>query len=509
MTMFLLNSERAVGQIETLVMPGDVIEGHAEYEAECSSCHQAFKRTEQRALCLDCHEDIAADVDSDSGYHGLYNDAQNQDCAVCHTDHEGRDADIVQLDEVTFEHELTDFRLIGKHRETECSNCHESGLKHREAPSQCFSCHEKDNTHDESVGTECGGCHSPLGWTEVEFDHDLTEFPLLGKHMDAACTGCHEDRKFAVAETSCYSCHAEDDSHDGRSGNECGNCHNPKGWEDTSFDHNRDTDFMIDGKHAEQSCDACHTEDPFADELDMACISCHLEDDHHDGHRGESCDSCHSSSGWPEVRFDHGIVTGHALNGVHAEKECIACHVEPIFEVELQTDCLACHEDDDAHEGTQGTLCTDCHNETTWQDDVFFDHDLTAFPLLGKHAETECGECHESHVFQDAEEDCIGCHRDKDSHEGRFGEACAQCHNPTEWLQWRFDHNAQSKFPLDGAHADVACEGCHRQSLTAQSRLGQNCADCHRSGDIHDGEFGPDCGRCHSADSFRDVRSIR
>ena len=509
MALLFVIPERADAQIETLIMPGKVIEGHAEYEGECESCHQRFERGRQRTLCLDCHEDIAADVDSATGFHGKFESVREDSCANCHTDHEGRDADIVGLDEANFDHEFTDFPLLGKHAENECTDCHAPDDKHREAPSDCYACHEENNPHGETLGTECGDCHTPVEWLDVEFDHSTTDYPLIGKHQEPGCLGCHADNTFQNTPTTCYDCHAEDDSHDGRSGNECGNCHNPKGWEDTSFDHNRDTDFMIDGKHAEQSCEGCHTEDPFADELNTACIGCHLEDDHHDGHRGENCDSCHSSSGWPEVHFDHGIATGHALNGVHAEKECIACHIEPIFEVELQTDCLACHEDDDAHEGSQGTQCTDCHNESTWQDDVFFDHDLTRFPLLGKHAETECGECHESHVFRDADENCIGCHRENDSHERRFGEACGQCHIPVDWLQWRFDHNTQSGFPLNGAHSDVRCESCHRQSLNVQTRLGQNCADCHRSDDIHDGEFGPDCGRCHSADSFREVRSIQ
>jgi hypothetical protein len=419
MTMIFVVSERAVAQIETLVMPGDVIEGHADYEAECSSCHQAFKRAEQRALCLDCHEDVAADVDGGRGFHGLYDNAVNRDCAYCHTDHEGRDADIVKLDEATFQHDFTDFRLIGKHRESACSDCHEPGLKHREAPSQCFVCHEADNTHDESVSTECGSCHSPLGWTEVEFDHDSTEFPLSGKHMDTTCTACHVDREFETAKTNCYACHAADDAHDGRSGQECENCHVPTGWADTSFNHGRDTRFALDGSHGELTCDACHGDDPFADALDIACVSCHLENDNHDGHFGSACDTCHINDEWANVQFDHGVQTTYALKGAHALAECVACHVEPVFEVELVQNCLACHEDDDAHKGTQGTRCLDCHNEHAWPDDVFFDHDLTRFPLLGIHADQECDACHDSHVFQDAEEDCIGCQP-----------AVADCTNP-------------------------------------------------------------------------------
>ena len=69
MTLLFAIAGRANAQIETLVMPGDVIEGHAEFEAECSSCHLAFKRSKQRALCLDCHDDISADIESQAGLH--------------------------------------------------------------------------------------------------------------------------------------------------------------------------------------------------------------------------------------------------------------------------------------------------------------------------------------------------------------------------------------------------------------------------------------------------------
>ena len=40
-------------------MPGEVIEGHADFEGTCSSCHRPFRRQEQRNLCLDCHDHSA------------------------------------------------------------------------------------------------------------------------------------------------------------------------------------------------------------------------------------------------------------------------------------------------------------------------------------------------------------------------------------------------------------------------------------------------------------------
>lgn len=505
----LMVSHQALAQIETLVMPGKVIAGHADLESECKNCHVKFERSRQRELCLDCHEDVARDIEARLGFHGKTRQPSERECAYCHTDHEGRDADILGLDPADFDHQFTDFELLGKHAEAECETCHAPDTKFRDAPGACFDCHEEDNVHDTTMGTECGDCHTPTDWKEVEFDHATTDYPLIGKHREAACLDCHADQTFQSTPTTCYDCHAEDDAHEGRSGRECGNCHSPTGWQDTSFDHTRDTDFELLGRHAELTCDDCHSEDPFADQLETACIACHEEDDNHEGHFGASCDSCHGSDEWALVRFDHDRDTDYALRGAHKPLECITCHVEPIFEVALEMDCNSCHANDDPHEGTQGDACNDCHNEDAWDANVFFDHDLTRFPLLGLHAEVECLECHETQRFRDTPSACVDCHRDDDKHEDRFSDNCGTCHSPAGWPQWRFDHDTLTDFPLLGAHKDVACESCHRQSLTVQMRFGESCGDCHRADDVHNGEFGADCGRCHSANSFEEVQRIQ
>ena len=93
MTVAVLSfSDSSAQDIETLVMPGQVIAGHADIEPECSSCHTMFDRSAQRQLCMDCHEDVAADVDASKGYHGLHPEASNDQCSSCHTEHDGRDA---------------------------------------------------------------------------------------------------------------------------------------------------------------------------------------------------------------------------------------------------------------------------------------------------------------------------------------------------------------------------------------------------------------------------------
>ena len=495
--------------LETLVMPGPVAEAHAEIETECAACHAPFDRSEQTGLCIDCHEDVGADIADGVGFHGRDLDASEQRCATCHTDHEGRDAVIVILDEQSFDHDLTDFPLVGGHRDPECEACHAPDVRHRDAPTVCIDCHREDDVHDGFTGEACDTCHKETDWLEVRFDHDLTDYPLLGRHQEVGCINCHEDKTFRFTETTCFGCHQDDDAHEGRSGEQCETCHNPTDWTNSIFDHARDTRFSLDGRHGELACNDCHSGDPFADVLAPACVSCHLDDDNHDGHFGSSCDTCHGNDDFAEINFDHDRDTEHALVGAHKPLACESCHVEPIYDVALPSGCLSCHEEDDPHAGEQGGACNDCHNEHDWIENVFFDHDLTSFPLLGLHAEQECDACHESRVFRDAPENCVDCHRDDDTHNGRFADQCATCHNPVDWTQWQFDHDRQTDFELTGAHVDLLCEACHRQSLASMSRLGDACGDCHRNDDIHDGEFGSDCGRCHAADSFSNVREIQ
>lgn len=495
--------------IETLVMPGEVIAGHAEIEAECSSCHEMFNKSAQRQLCMDCHEDVAADISASTGFHGLHPDAGNDKCAACHTDHEGRGAEVVLLDQDSFNHDFTDFELGGAHLEAECSDCHVTDKKFREAPSDCLGCHLDESPHKDTMDDDCGSCHQPSEWTDGKFDHDSTDFPLIGKHEEAACLDCHEDRTFPAPPATCFGCHEADDAHDGRSGDQCETCHNPTDWHDSSFDHTRDTDFPLEGSHAKASCGDCHSEDPFDDQMDMACVACHLEDDAHDKHRGDRCETCHVSTEWEKPIFDHDADTDYDLLGGHAGIACNDCHIEPVFEVELTTSCDSCHLDDDPHEGVLGTQCESCHTEVNWQDPVYFDHDLTRFPLHGEHQEQECDSCHNSRAYANESVECVSCHRDDDSHNGNFGGRCDSCHTPVAWDIWTFDHDLQTDFPLDGAHVNVGCDDCHRTSLDKITALDGSCRDCHRADDVHDGEFGADCGRCHTADSFTEVRSLQ
>ena len=92
--------------VERLLMPGPVATAHAKLEEVCTNCHDRADRVRQSVLCLDCHKDIAADVREHRGYHGRMSNAGTGKCIGCHTEHLGRDGDIVRLNSAEFDHGL-------------------------------------------------------------------------------------------------------------------------------------------------------------------------------------------------------------------------------------------------------------------------------------------------------------------------------------------------------------------------------------------------------------------
>jgi hypothetical protein len=504
MSLLFMNTTRAA-DIETLLMPGKVISGHAKYESECSLCHVRFKKGTQSELCRDCHEEIDADMRARRGYHGLGSGIRESDCKSCHTEHIGRDARIVLLNRATFDHHETDFTLEGSHVEIPCGGCHLPQKKYAEAPAACADCHSEQDPHKGKLGEQCHDCHNAESWQTFNFDHGETDFPLQGKHKDVACDSCHLRTRYQNTPKDCHSCHALNDVHDGRNGAKCHDCHSPRRWDRSDFDHDRKTDFALKGKHKTVSCEACHKESSARKKPRKDCYSCHRNDDRHTGRYGKQCDSCHSESSWKRTRFDHGRDTDFPLKGKHTRLSCSACHRGELDKENLSSQCHSCHLGDDVHRGQEGKQCQRCHQESSWSERIVFDHDLTRFPLLGLHLSTPCEECHISAAFKDSDSDCHACHKDDDDHQAALGTECGQCHNPNGWGLWIFEHNRQTDFKLDGGHTDLACSSCHYAPAKSKVRQSQRCAACHQHDDAHRGRFGRNCERCHNTESFRDV----
>lgn len=554
------------GVLQQLVSPGKLSRAHAHLETRCEACHAKFDKTGQTRLCMGCHKDVAGDIARRQGFHGKSPGASGA-CKSCHTDHVGRAADIVHAPSRGFNHAFTDYALKGKHAQAPCASCHVRGVKFRNAPTACIGCHRNNDVHKGGLGDACQRCHTEQAWKSVTFDHGATRFPLLGAHARVACAACHAGGRFKGAPTACVSCHAKQDIHGGRLGAACGDCHVASGWNVARFDHRRTgfaltgaharidcaachaggrfkgtpetcfacharkdvhqgrfgagcadchttqawnvtrfdhgkTGFPLKGLHADVECAQCHT-GPDKARTPTTCVSCHQADDVHKGGNGPRCEECHSDAGWKLTSFNHTTQTRFPLEGKHAQAACNLCHLKPAREVKIGMACNDCHARDDAHAGQEGPACGTCHNARGWKIDVFFDHDQTAFPLIGKHAGQVCSACHASARFKDAKAGCVDCHQKDDKHKGRLGPACATCHTPADWAIWRFDHDTQTRYPLTGAHAGLSCEGCHTAPTTGRVKQSDACISCHSKDDIHRGSFGLECQQCHNTNTFR------
>jgi len=556
--------------LEGVLSPGPLIAGHAKNESDCESCHVPFDKRAQDDKCLACHREIGRDLRARTGYHGrqppqacrsCHTDHRGRDarvivldpahfdhgrtdfalrgghagvaCARCHVASEGwrrappdcngchRSDDVhkgglgtacadchseSRWKEVRFDHDATHFPLRDRHAAVACADCHRDRT-FRGTPTTCIGCHRADDRHQGHFGADCQACHDATGWRAIHFDHDReTRYPLRGRHRQAACTACHVgDLHRDRPGTECVACHRKDDRHRGTEGEACGNCHTERDWKEARFDHAR-TGFPLRGAHERVECNACHRSAVFT-EAPRDCIGCHRKDDHHRGQFGVGCQDCHVEQDWKTIRFDHARDAKYPLNGRHAAVKCVDCHAGNPYADHLATACIACHRKDDRHRGQEGERCETCHIEQDWRTTrAKFDHDLARFPLLGRHRQVTCDRCHLTPQFKDAGTRCVACHQRDDRHQRHLGPDCEDCHDARDWKGATFDHDARTRFKLDGAHRSIACAACHRLPVDGKPILPSDCAACHDRDDVHGGSYGKQCARCHVTTRFRDLR---
>lgn len=218
--------------------------------------------------------------------------------------------------------------------------------------------------------------------------------------------------------------------------------------------------------------------------------------------------------------------SGDALGGfmTHADfqKECTHCH--GAIHCVIDTHCQDCHQEVAKQRaekvGIHGRLpgvrqCQNCHTEHQGEDAsisyfafLHVDHEnLTGFSLE-KHTEDYAGEplncesCHSQESYASETLDCLTCHSEHD-HDGMaehielYGLECLDCHDGKDRMRG-FDH--QAVYPLEGAHADADCEGCHAEYVFAGTA--EDCVSCHENPDVHNSGFGVECQRCHTAEAW-------
>lgn len=257
------------------------------------------------------------------------------------------------------------------------------------------------------------------------------------------------------------------------------------------------------------------------------------------GGRTASADDFFSSSPGP-LTASHGSLDN--------QNQCNDCHVNGTRDVTNEK-CLGCHDHKDlgariaAGKGfhasalVRGKKCEVCHKEHKgrnfdlmgWSSikggEKGFDHELAGWPLNGKHATTDCGECHKARnktqnlrIYMNTERLCgaAGCHGDDQPHKFQRKDmlACERCHSESVWkpqkkvLQFNHDDRKDAAMPILGSHKDVACTKCHVKAvfnLPAQNPASCGNDGCHKS--VHGGHLfdAKPCDWCHSP-TFKTLR---
>jgi nitrate/TMAO reductase-like tetraheme cytochrome c subunit len=418
-------------------LSGYTLEGkHA--QLACAKCHnkdlivnEISQKKEHTYLglgteCLSCHQDF-------------HQSTLSNDCLSCHNQEVFRPT-------TGFDHAQSNFPLIGKHQEVDCSKCHKTTIKNGKEFQQftnvvhanCTSCHE--DIHNNKFGNDCRKCHDEFSFTQVKgmdnFDHDKTDFPLLGKHQNVDCKSCHQGRLTqAIKHNSCSGCHA--DYHKNQFAKQglspdCAECHTVNGFSPSNYTlerHSRSV-FPLEESHRATPCFACHKTDEawnFSFE-NTNCTQCH-PNFHPDVLPAKyftsgNCQSCHTQTVWNEITFDHNQ-TNYKLQGKHQEVVCRSCHFsENENELSqqftgLQASCDNCHTDVHQKQFLQdgSTDCERCHVLASWQPEKF-DHNSARFKLDGEHANLDCVSCHKSTdgliqdyiIYKFNDISCASCH---------------------------------------------------------------------------------------------------
>lgn len=290
------------------------------------------------------------------------------------------------------------------------------------------------------------------------------------------------------------------------------------------------------------NCTACH--DLGAKVSEQKCLDCHKplktriaqQKGFHVSKdvKGKECISCHSEHHgvkFEMIRFDknkfnHNL-TGYELKGAHKKVEdCAKCHFDDhIADFKLKQNkntylgldpkCISCHED--YHQKTMDNDCAKCHNFDKFAPATLFNHNKTAFPLNGGHANVDCAKCHKVEFkngkkfqqFADVPfKNCNACH--KDPHNGEFGTDCKSCHSVESFSKMKssaaFNHSLTG-FNLEGKHKTIDCKKCHDSRPGTKDSYkefagvkGITCLTCHD--DVHESKLGKDCKSCHNQQSF-------
>ena len=173
----------------------------AHRKTNCQSCHttpgyQLTSKFDMRdsnlIACVSCHAEPQV-------HKGKFGTA----CSECHSTSTWMSTP-VSLKNVGFNHDLTGFKLTGKHGAVDCQSCH-GGDTFKGKSQACVSCHAEPAVHKSRFGTTCTQCHTTNTWDGAMFNHN-TAFKLPHEGRNFACSACHTDQANYKSYT-CIDCH--------------------------------------------------------------------------------------------------------------------------------------------------------------------------------------------------------------------------------------------------------------------------------------------------------------
>jgi len=511
-------------KVTAQISPGDLSTAHAHLEgmSNCTQCHVLGNKVSSEK-CLTCHAEVKERIGLQKGYHSSAY-IKGKDCFVCHSDHHGKNFQLIRFDLEKFDHNLTGYSLSAPHARKECKDCHntkyiaDAKIKAKKytfmgVSTDCLNCHS--DYHMKTLSTNCLNCHNPDTFkTASKFSHNSAKFKLVGKHINVDCLKCHkidiiDGNKFqefkGLQFSNCTGCHK--DKHQNKYGQNCRQCHSEESFKIVTglnkFDHNK-TDYRLEGKHIAVNCKACH-KTAFTDPLKYKrCSDCHT--DYHKKQfvkNGVSpdCSQCHDIKGFTSFSYtiDQHNLSPFPIQGSHLAIPCFDCHrKQKTWNFRgIGFECKDCHKD--IHQALipakyyPEANCKICHNESRWAS-ISFNHSSTEFELTGAHLKQDCRACHAAKdtdgivpkKFSDLSQNCSSCHTDK--HYKQFEKNgitnCSECHSTENWKASAFDHT-KAAFVLDGKHTNVACIKCHKpqkEGLSFYIKYKLNvftCESCH------------------------------
>jgi hypothetical protein len=385
------------------------------------------------AACLDCHAPIEAQLDEGVGLHGVLVGAAAERCASCHAEHHGDLFPLVSP---------ASFQLAGV------------------PDPEAFD-------------------HGPIGWV------------MEGKHLEQACSACHEHadsgippegaRRFLGITQACADCH--EDPHEARHGSACADCHVQTGFESQRFvDHDRH--LALTGGHAGLGCATCHPEGDGAHGLaalrapgyhgeGRRCADCHATPHRAPFREGtallleqpaeQACAACHLAEheSWEQaaqlLSAEAHARSGFALDGPHQELSCAHCHADPRQSVRVARQGRASAPlglDLAALAQRRGIAPASLPRSSPQAFERVPDFTPFGQRFPGRGAD-ECAACHaDPHAGQ-----FVG--RQGSGPSGAAG--CLDCHARDSFAapQFGLAEHARTGLPLEGRHGELACSACH------------------------------------------------